>query len=54
LAKDSVSAVKFLDSLSQNNYYLIQLKDVKKEGSHTEIFFDKGKNFNEAQVKNFR
>ena len=51
LAKDSVSAVKFLDSLSQNNYYLIQLKDVKKEGSHTEIFFDKGKNFNEAQVK---
>ena len=51
LAKDSVSAVNFLDSLSQNNYYLIQLKEVKKDGKKTEIFFDKGKNFNEAQVK---
>lgn len=50
LVKDSISAVKFLDSLSQNSYYLVQLKDVKKEQNKTEIYFDKGKNFNEAAV----
>ncbi|MBU8884164.1 hypothetical protein KSK37_13815 [Kaistella sp. DKR-2] len=51
LVKDSVAATKFLDSLSQNNYYLTQLTDVKKEGNITQIFFDKGKNFNQAIVK---
>lgn len=51
LAKDSIEATNFLDSLSQNNYYLTQLKNVKKEGNKTEIYFDKGKNFNEAKVK---
>lgn len=51
LAKDSIEATKFLDSLSQNNYYLTQLKNVKKEGNKTEIYFNKGKNFNEALVK---
>lgn len=51
LAKDSITATKFLDSLSQNNYYLTQLTNIKKEGSKTEIYFDKGKNFNEALVK---
>lgn len=51
LAKDSIAATKFLDSLSQNNYYLTQLTNIKKEGSKTEIYFDKGKNFNEALVK---
>jgi hypothetical protein len=50
LAKDSVAATKFLDSLSQNNYFLTELENVKKEGNKTEIFFNKGKNFNEAQV----
>lgn len=49
--KDSLSAVKFLDSLSQTNYFFTELKDVKKTGSRTEIFFDKGKNFNEAHIK---
>lgn len=51
LVKDSVSAVKFLDSLTQNSYYLTELRNVKKEGSRTEIYFDTGKNFNEANVK---
>ena len=51
LVKDSVSAVKFLDSLTQNSYYLTELRNVKKEGNRTEIYFDTGKNFNEANVK---
>ena len=51
LVKDSVSAVKFLDSLTQNNYYLTELRNVKKEGNRTEIYFDTGKNINEANVK---
>lgn len=51
LAKDSIAATKFLDSLSQNNYYLTQLTNVKKDRTKTEIYFDKGKNFNEALVK---
>ena len=49
--KDSLSAIKFLDSLSQNNYFLTDLKEVKKIDNRTEIYFDKGKNFNEAYVK---
>lgn len=48
--KDSVSAVKFLDSLSQNSYYFTQVRNVKKEGNVTSIYFDKGKNFNEAHI----
>jgi len=51
IVQDSVSAVKFLDSLAQNNYYLTEVLRVKKDGAITEIYFDKGKNFNEAQVK---
>ncbi|TXF77178.1 hypothetical protein FUA25_04365 [Chryseobacterium sp.] len=49
--KDSLTAVKFLDSLSQNSYYLTELKNVAVNGNKTEIFYDKGKNFNEATVK---
>ncbi|WP_435523983.1 hypothetical protein [Chryseobacterium indoltheticum] len=48
--KDSLSAVKFLDSLAQNNYFFTELKDVKIKGDSTEIFYDKGKNFNETYV----
>ena len=48
--KDSVSAVKFLDSLAQGNYFLTQLKEVKVKGDSTEIFYDKGKNFNETFI----
>ncbi|QOW11975.1 hypothetical protein Q73A0000_10770 [Kaistella flava (ex Peng et al. 2021)] len=51
LAKDSTSAVKFLDSLTQNYFYFTEVKKVNKEGNSTQIFFDKGKNYNEAQVK---
>lgn len=47
---DSVSAAKFLDSLSQNHYFFTELKEVKKTENRTEIYFDKGKNFNEAYV----
>ncbi|WP_262991366.1 hypothetical protein [Chryseobacterium gilvum] len=48
--KDSATAVKFLDSLSQSNYFFTQLKDVKIKGDSTEIYFDKGKNFNQTFV----
>lgn len=48
--KDSTSAVNFLDSLSQNNFYLIQLKEVTQDSLKTEIVYDKGRNFNEAQI----
>ena len=51
LAKDSTSAVKFLDSLTQNHYYFTEIKKVNKEGNTTQIFFDKGKNYNQAQVQ---
>ncbi len=51
IVKDSLAAVKFLDSLSQNSYYLTELKNVIKGDSKTEIYFDKGINFNEAVVK---
>lgn len=47
---DSISAVKFLDSLSQNNYYFTTIKNVKKNENNTEIFYDKGKNYNEAYI----
>ncbi|HEX7869657.1 MAG TPA: hypothetical protein VF455_06030, partial [Chryseobacterium sp.] len=48
--KDSLSAVKFLDSLAQSNYFFTDLKEVKVKGDSTEIFYDKGKNFNETYV----
>ena len=51
IVKDSLAAVKFLDSLSQNSYYLTELKKVINGDSKTEIYFDKGINFNEAVVK---
>lgn len=49
--KDSLSAVKFLDSLSQNNYYFTKVISVQKKDLNTEIVFDKGRNYNEAWVK---
>lgn len=48
---DSASAVKFLDSLAQNNYYFTQLKEVKNFDNRTEIYYDKGQNFNQAHIK---
>jgi len=51
IVKDSVSAVKFLDSLSKNHFIFTELKNVKKVGLRTEIYYDKGQNFNEAFVQ---
>ncbi|QDP86666.1 hypothetical protein FNJ88_08760 [Chryseobacterium sp. SNU WT5] len=51
MAKDSVSAVKFLDSLTQNYYYFTKVEKVIQEGKLTEIFFNKGRNYNKAHVK---
>ena len=51
LAKDSAAAVKFLDSLTQNYYYFTEIKKVEQEGNSTQIFFDKDKNYNQAQVQ---
>ncbi|SFJ06712.1 hypothetical protein SAMN05421638_1998 [Kaistella treverensis] len=50
VVKDSAAAVNFLDSLAQNNFYFTKIINVKKEANHTEIYFDKGTNYNEAFV----
>lgn len=50
MAKDSAAAVQYLDSLTQNYYYFTKVTNVIKEGNKTEILFDKGKNYNQAQV----
>lgn len=49
--KDSLSAAKFLDSLVEQHYYLAQVSEVKTVGDSVKIYFDKGKNYNHAQVK---
>ena len=49
--KDSLSAVKFLDSLAENNYYFTKILNVEKVEKTIKIVFDKGKNFNEAKVR---
>ncbi|MBW8359317.1 MAG: hypothetical protein K0M63_05885 [Weeksellaceae bacterium] len=51
VVKDSLSAVRFLDSLSQNNYFFTELKNIKSEANRTEIYYDKGLNYNQAHVK---
>ena len=51
IRKDSLSAVQFLDSLATNNYYFTKITKVSKENDITKIIFDKGKNYNQAQVK---
>lgn len=51
IKNDSLAAVKFLDSLSQNHYFFTEVKEVKDEEKQIKIFFDKGKNFNEGWVK---
>lgn len=51
LVSDSIAAVNFLDSLSQNSYYLTEVTEVKKSQSLTQIYFDKKQNFNAANIK---
>jgi len=50
IVSDSAKAVKFLDSLTENSYFFTELKDVKKIENRTEIYYDKGPNFNKANV----
>lgn len=49
--KDSVSAVKFLDSLVEKNYYFAKVISVEKKDNQTIITFNKGKNYNQAKVQ---
>lgn len=49
--KDSLSAVKFLDSLAENNYYFTKIEKVENLENSIKIYFDKGINFNKANVK---
>lgn len=48
--KDSLSAVDFLDSLTENRYFLTQIKEIKKKKDTILIFFDKGQDFNHSWV----
>lgn len=50
LAKDSLSAVRFLDSLAENKYYFLQLNKVEKDSTGIRIFYDKGQDFQRAKV----
>lgn len=49
--KDSLSAAQFLDSLSQSNYFYTKVVDVKETPNEIQIFYDKGDNFNVADVQ---
>lgn len=51
MKNDSVSAVKFLDSLTENNYYFTKVLSVENISDSIKITFDKGKNYNQAKVK---
>lgn len=51
IKNDSVSAVKFLDSLAQNSYYFTKVVQVEKINNGTKIIFDKGRNYNEAHIQ---
>lgn len=51
IVPDSANAVKFLDSLAENSYFFTELKEVKNLEDHTEIYYDKGQNFNQAYVR---
>lgn len=50
IVSDSISAVKFLDSLTQNYYYFTDIKSINKENNTVKIEYDKGKNYNKTQV----
>ncbi len=50
VVKDSISAVRFLDSLAQSAYFLTKIKKVQKKGKIVEIEFDKGIDYHQAQI----
>lgn len=49
--KDSASAVKFLDSLALHHYFFTKLIKVEQTEHSTEIYFDKGHNYNQGWVR---
>lgn len=49
--KDSLAAVRFLDSLSQNRFFLTKLQRVEKTEKGTVVFYEKGPDFNRAKVR---
>lgn len=51
IVKDSLSATKFLDSLAANNYFFTEVKSVKDEAVLTKLYYDKGPNYNSANIK---
>ena len=48
--KDSLSAVRFLDSLANHNFYFTKVVDVQQNERQNRILFDKGENYNQAEV----
>lgn len=48
--KDSLSTVKFLDSLAENSYYFTGVQSVEHQGNVTYILFDKGQNYSKVMV----
>lgn len=51
IKKDSLLAVKFLDSLAEHRFLLAKLIKVEQEGNKTNIFYHKGIDFNQAKVQ---
>lgn len=51
IKNDSLSAVKFLDSLVEDKYYSTKLVKIEKTGNRIDIYFDKGQNYQQVLVK---
>ncbi|MDY3547893.1 hypothetical protein PG291_04690 [Riemerella anatipestifer] len=51
IKKDSLSAIKFLDSLVENKHYFTKLIKVEEDGNKVNIHFDKGQNYQQVLVK---
>ena len=51
VVKDSLSAAKFLDSLSENHFYLTEVKNVNRINDSIIIEYNRGQNYNIAKVK---
>ncbi|MDY3316802.1 hypothetical protein PG630_05740 [Riemerella anatipestifer] len=51
IKNDSLSAVKFLDSLVEDKYYSTKLVKTEKTGNRIDIYFDKGQNYQQVLVK---
>lgn len=51
VVKDSLAATKFLDSLAENNHFFTEIRNIDDEVVRTKIYYDKGPNYNTANVK---